>query len=62
MKARELLQRLQSLSDEELELDVEITDGFQHMCWAGDFEVKVFEDINVRIIDIGIGGCLVEDA
>lgn len=38
-------------------LEVKITDGWDHRFYEGEFEVVVFEDLDgSKFVDIGVGG------
>ena len=58
MKVAELIEKLNKIPQD---MEVKVTDGFQGFFYEGDFEIKVFEDIDSTFfVDIGIGGSLVE--
>lgn len=58
MNVAELIKKLNTFPQDK---EVKITDGFQCFFYEGDFEIKLFEDIDgTFFVDIGIGECLVE--
>ena len=58
MKVAELIEKLNKFPQD---MEVKVTDGFQGFFYEGNFEIKVFEDIDSTFfVDIGIGGSLVE--
>lgn len=58
MKISEMVERLQALQEQNGDLELLITDGFNAECYRGDYEVCLFMDIDNKIYaDIGIGGC-----
>ena len=57
MKVAELIEKLNKFPQD---MEVKVTDGFQGFFYEGNFEIKVFEDIDsTSFVDIGIGGSLV---
>ena len=59
MKVGELIDKLQELKDQEGDLEVLVTDGFDARCYLGAYAINVFEDCDddeTRFIDVGIGG------
>lgn len=55
MNRKELIEKLLALGDDDTE--VEITDGWKAVGYAGDFSVELFDrNDGDYIIDIGIGG------
>jgi len=58
MTVSDLINRLQSLKDKLGDVEVTITDGYEALCYSGDFSVQeFFDDHSSRMtIDIGIGG------
>jgi hypothetical protein len=58
MNVAELIKKLNTFPQDK---EVKITDGFQGFFYEGDYEIKLFEDIDgTFFVDIGIGECLVE--
>ena len=58
MTVAELIKKLNTFPQDK---EVKITDGFQGLFYEGDYEIKLFEDIDgTFFVDIGIGECLVE--
>ena len=58
MNVAELIKKLNTFPQDK---EVKITDGFQGLFYEGDYEIKLFEDIDgTFFVDIGIGECLVE--
>lgn len=54
MKVSELIQQLQQFPGD---MEVSITDGYEHKVYGGDFTVNEFVDCDGRmVVDIGIGG------
>lgn len=54
MTVADLIQKLQQQPQD---LEVKITDGFRYLFYEGDFEVKLFEDVDgTQSVEIGIGG------
>ncbi len=54
MTVAELIEELQKHPKDQ---EVQITDGFTASCYKGNFEVRLFEDIDEStFVDIGIGG------
>jgi hypothetical protein len=57
MKRKELIEKLLALGDDDTE--VEITDGFLSIVYAGEFSVELFDrNDGDYIIDIGVGGMI----
>ena len=53
---QELIEQLQQYSPD---MEVLITDGFNALCYKGQYQVKEFTDVDGKTyVDIGIGGCL----
>ena len=58
MNVAELIKKLNTFPQDK---EVKITDGFQGLFYEGDYEIKLFEDIDgTFFVDICIGVCLVE--
>lgn len=57
MKVIELIKELQALHDKHGNLEVTIVDGYNYRVYKGAFEIAEFEGV----IDIGVGGLIVED-
>ena len=54
MIVSELIAKLQEFPPE---CEVVITDGYRYHFYKGDFEVRLFEDMDgSQVVDIGIGG------
>lgn len=59
MKVSTLIQQLQTLYESTGNVDVLVTDGYNCMCYNGDYAIAEYEDENGTIfIDIGVGGNL----
>jgi len=60
MKASEMIQRLQDLVTEVGDVEVLVTDGFDHHCYRAnadyDYLILPFEYHGEKFIDIGVGG------
>lgn len=60
MKVSQLIEKLQRVQSEVGDLEVKITDGFDGVCYSGDFYVGDFEFDDDEFIDIGIGGMKID--
>lgn len=57
MQVKALIAQLQALMEQEGNVEVLVTDGYECGCYRGDFAVEVFEDVDgSRYVDIGVGG------
>lgn len=58
MIVSEMIAKLQKLQDEIGDATVLVTDGFDALCYRGEYEiVKWQDDDGQMVVDIGIGGC-----
>jgi hypothetical protein len=54
MTVAEMIEKLQQFPQDQ---EVQITDGYRYNFYKGDFDIKLFEDVDGSIfVDIGIGG------
>lgn len=62
MIVSELIKKLQLMQSEVGDVDVTVTDGYEALCYYGEFEVQKFFDPQTcqMTIDIGIGGTRLE--
>lgn len=57
MIVSELIKKLQQMQSEVGDVDVTITDGYEAICYVGNFSVETFvNDDGEMTIDIGVGG------
>jgi hypothetical protein len=58
MLISEIISKLQKLQSEIGDTQVLVTDGFDAVCYRGDYEIAKWQDDDGRmVVDIGIGGC-----
>lgn len=58
MKISQMIQELQSLNDRYGDLELLVTDGYEAICYRGDYAVALWKDLDgTAYADIGIGGC-----
>lgn len=58
MKISEMILKLTQIHHQIGDAEVLVTDGFDALCYRGDYEIVMFEDDNgAMVADIGIGGC-----
>jgi len=58
MLVSEMIYKLQKLQDQLGDVEVLITDGYNVLCYQGEYDIGVYEDFDSKkFIDIGIGGC-----
>jgi len=54
MTVSELIGQLEKFDPE---LEVLVTDGYNCMCYKGEYSINEFNDNGDNYVDIGIGGC-----
>jgi hypothetical protein len=63
MTVSEMIAKLSIMQEKHGDLELLIVDGFNAVCYRGDYKVGFFSDENdVKSIDIGIGGLDIDNA